>query len=87
MPIPNQKKILVFIAWAFATYLLFLCFREIEIEQAWKSIRQVHPLWLLLGVGGHFLIFIFWAKQWIVSRFDLEGREMILKKTNDHEMD
>ena len=27
------------------------------------------------------------AKQWIVSRFDLEGREMILKKTNDHEMD
>lgn len=27
------------------------------------------------------------AKQWIVSRFDLAGSEMILKKTNDHEMD
>jgi len=79
MPIPNQKKILVFIAWAFATYLLFLCFREIEVEQAWKSIRQVHPLWLLLGVGGHFLIFIFWAKQWIVflpGKVNLTFKEM-----------
>lgn len=27
------------------------------------------------------------AKQWIVSRFDVEGNEMILKKSTDHEMD
>ena len=66
VPSPKQKKILLLIAWGFATYLLFLCFREIELEQAWNNIKQVHPLWLFLGVTGHFLIFIFWAKQWIV---------------------
>jgi DNA-directed RNA polymerase specialized sigma24 family protein len=27
------------------------------------------------------------AKQWIVSRFDVEGNEMILKKSSDYEMD
>jgi len=27
------------------------------------------------------------AKQWIVSRFEVEGTEMILKKSTDHEMD
>lgn len=27
------------------------------------------------------------AKHWIVSRFDVEGNEMILKKSTDHEMD
>ena len=66
MPSPKQKKILLLIAWGFATYLLFLCFREIELEQAWNNIKQAHPLWLFLGIAGHFLIFIFWAKQWII---------------------
>ena len=66
MPNPRNKKILLLIAWAIATYLLFLCFREIELEQAWSIIKQAHPLWLLLGVLGHFLIFVFWAKQWII---------------------
>jgi glycosyltransferase 2 family protein len=66
MPSPEQKKILLLIAWVFATYLLFLCFREIELDQAWNSIKKVHPLWLSLGIIGHFLIFIFWAKQWII---------------------
>ena len=27
------------------------------------------------------------AKQWIVSRFEVDGNEMILKKSTDHEMD
>ena len=66
MPNPRNKKILLLIAWAVATYLLFLCFREIEWEQAWSKIKQAHPLWLLVGVAGHFLIFVFWAKQWII---------------------
>ncbi len=66
MPGSKQKKILLLIAWSFATLLLYICFREVDLEQAWNNIKQVHPLWLFLGVAGHFLIFIFWAKQWIV---------------------
>ena len=66
MPSSNQKKILLLIAWVFATLLLYTCFREIDLEQAWNYIKQVHPLWLFLGIAGHFLIFIFWAKQWII---------------------
>ncbi len=66
MPKPIHKKILLLIAWIFATYLLFLCFREIDLEQAWGNIKQIHPLWLFLGFAGHFLIFIFWARQWII---------------------
>jgi len=27
------------------------------------------------------------AKQWIVSKFDVEGNEMILKKSSDYEAD
>lgn len=66
MPSSKQKKILLLIAWVFATLLLYICFREIDLEQAWNNIKQVHPLWLFLGIAGHFLIFIFWAKQWII---------------------
>jgi len=66
MPSSKQKKILLLIAWVFATFLLYICFREIDLEQAWNNIKQVHPLWLFLGIAGHFLIFIFWAKQWII---------------------
>ena len=66
MPSPKLNKVLLLIAWTFSTYLLFLCFSEIELGQAWDYIKRVHPLWLSLGVAGHFLIFIFWAKQWII---------------------
>jgi len=66
MPSSKQKKILLLIAWVFATLLLYICFREIDLEQAWNNIKQVHPLWLFLSIAGHFLIFIFWAKQWII---------------------
>ncbi len=66
MPNLVYKKILLLISWIFATYLLFLCFREIDLEQAWGSIKQIHPLWLFMGFAGHFLIFIFWARQWII---------------------
>jgi len=66
MPSPKLKKILLLIAWTFSTYLLFLCFSKIQWNQSWDSIKQVHPLWLFLGIAGHFLIFIFWAKQWII---------------------
>jgi len=66
MPSSKQKKILLLIAWFFATLLLYICFRGIDLEQAWNNIKQVHPLWLFLGIAGHFLIFIFWAKQWII---------------------
>jgi len=66
MPSSKQKKILLLIAWVFATLLLYICFREIDLEQAWNNIKQVHPLWLFLGIAGHFLIFIFWAKQWTI---------------------
>jgi len=58
MPSSKQKKILLLIAWVFATLLLYICFREIDLEQAWNNIKQVHPLWLFLGIAGHFLIFI-----------------------------
>jgi uncharacterized protein (TIRG00374 family) len=66
MPSSKQKKILLLIAWVFATLLLYICFREIDLEQVWNNIKLVHPLWLFLGIAGHFLIFIFWAKQWII---------------------
>ena len=66
MPSPKQNKILLLTAWVFATLLLYICFRGIDLEQAWNNIKQVHPLWLFLGIAGHFLIFIFWAKQWII---------------------
>ena len=66
MPSSKQKKILLFIAWIFATLLLYICFHEIDLEQVWNNIKQVHPLWLFLSIAGHFLIFIFWAKQWII---------------------
>jgi len=66
MPSSKQKKILLLIAWVFATLLLYICFREIDSEQAWDNIKQVHPLWLFLGIAGHFLILIFWARQWII---------------------
>ena len=66
MPSPKQNKILLLTVWFFATLLLYICFREIDLEQAWNNIKQVHPLWLFLGIAGHFLIFIFWAKQWII---------------------
>ena len=63
---PRNKKIPLLIAWVIATYLLYLCFRGIELGQAWKEIKQAHPLWLMLGLVGQFSIFIFWAKQWIL---------------------
>ena len=66
MPGPKQNKILLLIAWVFTTLLLYICFREIDLEQAWNNIKQVHPLWLFLGIAGNFLIFIFWAKQWTI---------------------
>jgi len=62
----RKKKTLLLIAWVIATYLLYLCFRGIEIERAWNEIRQAHPLWLLLGVAGHFSIFFLWAEQWVL---------------------
>ena len=67
------------IIWAIATYLVYLCFREIEIEHAWKEVKQAHPFWLMLGVAGHFSIFIFWAKQWILflpSTFTIPFKRM-----------
>ena len=66
MPNLRNKKTLLLIAWVIATYLLYLCFREIQLEHVWKKIKQADPFWLLLGVAGHFSIFIFWAKQWIL---------------------
>ena len=66
MPNLKKKKILLLIAWIFSTYLLFLCFREIELEQAWENVKQVEPIWLFIGFAGHFSIFIFWARQWII---------------------
>ena len=77
MPSSKQKKILLLIAWAFATLLLYICFRDIDLEQAWNNIKQVHPLWLFLSVAGHFLIFIFWAKQWVIF---LPGKVLVTFK-------
>jgi len=66
MPNRRKKKIFLLIAWVIATYLLYLCFRGIELEHAWQEIKEAHPLWLLLGVTGHFFIFFLWAEQWIL---------------------
>ena len=66
MQYPKNKKIILITAWAIVTYLIYFCFREIELEQAWKEVKQSQPLWLILGILGHFSIFIFWAKQWIL---------------------
>ena len=41
MPSSKQKKILLLIAWVFATLLLYICFREIDLEQAWNNIKPV----------------------------------------------
>ncbi|KMP11657.1 hypothetical protein UZ36_03745 [Candidatus Nitromaritima sp. SCGC AAA799-C22] len=62
----RKRKFLLFLAWSFATGLLYLCFREIEFARAWEGIKQAHPLWLLLGIAGHFSIFWFWSRQWIL---------------------
>ncbi len=77
MPSSKQKKILLLIAWTFATLLLYICFRDIDLEQAWNNIKRVHPLWLFLSVAGHFLIFIFWAKQWVIF---LPGKVLVTFK-------
>lgn len=79
MPSQKKKNILLLISWAVATYLLFVCFREIQIEQAWIKVKQAHPLWLLLGTLGNLLIFVFWAKQWIIflpNKFAVSFKEM-----------
>jgi len=62
----KNKNISLLIVWTVATYLLYLCFREIELELAWNQIKQARPFWLTLGIMGHFSIFIFWARQWIL---------------------
>ena len=62
----KKNKLLLLLAWALATYLLYLCFRGIELGRAWSEVQNAHPLWLLLGIAGHFSIFWFWARQWIL---------------------
>lgn len=61
-----NKRFLILIAWMAATYLLYICFKEVELEHSWEEIKHANSLWLMLGVLGHFSIFIFWAKQWIL---------------------
>ena len=62
----RNKRFLLFVAWAIATYLLYVCFKGVELEHSWEEVKRANPLWLILGILEHFSIFIFWANQWIL---------------------
>ncbi len=62
----NWKKWGGILAWLIASFLLYLCFRDIEWERAWFELKQARPAWLMMAIIFNLSIFVFWACQWIV---------------------
>jgi len=51
---------------AIATFLLYWCFRQIDLQLFWKELFHAHPLFLLLGLLSIASIIISNAAQWRV---------------------
>lgn len=60
----NKHKWLWALAWIVATYILYLCFREIKWGEALREIKNASIFWLLMACLFNIFILCFWARQW-----------------------
>lgn len=62
--IKNKRHLLWVAAWIVATYLLYLCFRDIKWLTAWHEIQNSLAGWLLIACLFNGFVMVFWVKQW-----------------------
>ena len=59
-----KKKPFIFLLWAFAAGLFYLCLQSIDLGRAWNEIIRADPSWLLLAIFFNACILGVWASLW-----------------------
>ncbi len=64
------------LAVAFAIFLLWLAFKDIDAQEFWRYVKEIRPVWLLWLFVAAILSHIFRAKRWIIMLEPLVARRL-----------
>ena len=62
----GNKILLASLMVAVSTFLLYWCFRQIDLDLFWRDLFRINPLYLLAGLLAVFALILAYAAQWRV---------------------
>ncbi|MGH7617001.1 MAG: lysylphosphatidylglycerol synthase transmembrane domain-containing protein [Gemmatimonadaceae bacterium] len=77
---PRTRQLLQAGTWIFATFLIVVLARSVDVGRVWALAQDVHGSWIAAAIASNLVILPLWAQQWrslLPPSSDLSPKRML----------